>query len=359
MVIKMATQFRRIGVLTSGGDAPGMNNVIRAVTRAALSHGVEVIGINGGYSGLVNDNVRPLSARDVSNVVTNGGTMLYSDRCLEFKTEEGMAKAIATCKKYNIDGIVACGGDGTFRGATDLSNRGIPTIGIPGTIDNDITSTDYSIGYDTAMNTVVEMIDRLRDTCESHARCNVVEVMGNHAGGIAIQTAIACGAVDCVITETDFDEEAMYEKMIRLKNDGKRGFIVVVSELIPGYADPAFAKKIQERTGIETKFARLAHVVRGGNPTLRDRVTAARMGSVAVAELLEGKSNLVICEQNNEIVSLDINFAQTTDRLYKGKADLSELDKYSDEEKAVILATCEKKKNYFKDMTALLHEISG
>lgn len=359
MVIKMATQFRRIGVLTSGGDAPGMNNVIRAVTRAALSHGVEVIGINGGYSGLVNDNVRPLSARDVSNVVTNGGTMLYSDRCLEFKTEEGMAKAIATCKKYNIDGIVACGGDGTFRGATDLSNRGIPTIGIPGTIDNDITSTDYSIGYDTAMNTVVEMIDRLRDTCESHARCNVVEVMGNHAGGIAIQTAIACGAVDCVITETDFDEEAMYEKMIRLKNDGKRGFIVVVSELIPGYADPAFAKKIQERTGIETKFARLAHVVRGGNPTLRDRVTAARMGSVAVAELLKGKSNLVICEQNNEIVSLDINFAQTTDRLYKGKADLSELDKYSDEEKAVILATCEKKKNYFKDMTALLHEISG
>ncbi len=355
----METQFRRIGVLTSGGDAPGMNNVIRAVTRAALSHGVEVIGINGGYSGLVNDNVRQLTARDVSNIVTNGGTMLYSDRCLEFKTEEGMAKAIATCKKYNIDGIVACGGDGTFRGATDLSNRGIPTIGIPGTIDNDITSTDYSIGYDTAMNTVVEMIDRLRDTCESHARCNVVEVMGNHAGGIAIQTAIACGAVDCVITETDFDEEAMYEKMIRMKNDGKRGFIVVVSELIPGYADPAFAKKIQERTGIETKFARLAHVVRGGNPTLRDRVTAAKMGSVAVAELLEGKSNLVICEQNNEIVSVDINFAQTTDRLYKGKADMSELDKYSDEEKAVILATCEKKRNYFKDMTALLHEISG
>lgn len=352
-------EFRRIGVLTSGGDAPGMNNVIRAVTRAALSHGVEVIGINGGYSGLVNDNVRPLGARDVSNVVTNGGTMLYSDRCLEFKTEEGMAKAIATCKKYNIDGIVACGGDGTFRGATDLSNRGIPTIGIPGTIDNDITSTDYSIGYDTAMNTVVEMIDRLRDTCESHARCNVVEVMGNHAGGIAIQTAIACGAVDCVITETEFDEEAMYEKMLRLKNDGKRGFIVVVSELIPDYADPAFAKRIQEKTGIETKFARLAHVVRGGNPTLRDRVTAAKMGSVAVAELLSGKSNLVICEQNNEIVAIDINFAQTTDRLYKGKADISELDRYSDEEKAVILATCEKKRKYFKDMTNLLHEISG
>ena len=355
----MATKFRRIGVLTSGGDAPGMNNAIRAITRAALSNGVEVIGINGGYSGLVNDNVRQLSARDVSNIVTRGGTILYSDRCLEFKTEEGMAKAIATCKKYNIDGIIACGGDGTFRGATDLSNRGIPTIGIPCTIDNDITSTDYAIGYDTAMNTVVEMVDRLRDTCESHARCNVVEVMGNHAGGIAIQTAIACGAIDCVISEAPFDEEAMYEKMRRLKADGKRGFIVIVSELIPGYADPAFAKKIQEKTGIETKFARLAHVVRGGNPTLRDRVVGARMGSMAVAELLAGKSNVVICEQENETVAVDINFAQTADRLYKGKADESELEKYSKEEQAGILRLCEKKRRYFKDMTALLSEISG
>ena len=220
-------KFRRIGVLTSGGDAPGMNNAVRAVTRAAIAGGVEVIGINGGYSGLVNDNVRLLTARDVSNVVTHGGTMLYSDRCNEFKTEEGMQKAVETCKKYEIDGIIACGGDGTFRGATDLSNRGIPTICIPCTIDNDITSTDYAIGYDTAMNTVVEMIDRLRDTCESHARCNVVEVMGNHAGGIAVQTAIACGAVACVIAEEPFDEDAMIEKMLRLKNDGKRGFIGV------------------------------------------------------------------------------------------------------------------------------------
>ena len=165
--------FRRIGVLTSGGDAPGMNNVVRAVTRSAIANGVEVVGVMGGYHGLVHDEVKLLCARDVSNIVKDGGTMLYSDRCLEFKTEEGMAAAIETCKKYGIDGIVACGGDGTFRGATDLSNRGIPTIGIPGTIDNDITSSDYSIGYDTAMNTVVQMIDRLRDTCESHARCNV------------------------------------------------------------------------------------------------------------------------------------------------------------------------------------------
>ena len=354
----MAT-FRKIGVLTSGGDAPGMNNVVRAVTRAALASGVEVIGINGGYSGLVNDNVRQLSSGDVSNIVTLGGTVLYSDRCLEFKTEEGMAKAIATCKKYEIDGIVACGGDGTFRGATDLSNRGIPTIGIPGTIDNDITSTEYSIGYDTAMNTVVEMVDRLRDTCESHARCNVVEVMGNNAGGIAIQTAIACGAVACVINEAPFDEEAMYEKINRLKAAGKRGFIVIVSELIPGYADPAFAKKIQERTGVETKFARLAHVVRGGNPTLRDRVTAAKMGSRAVAELLAGKSNLVICEQANEIVSVDINLAQTADRLYKGKVGMEALEGYSEEDKAAILAAGEKKRARFQSLYALMNELGG
>ena len=353
------SQFRRIGVLTSGGDAPGMNDVVRSVTRAALSNRVEVIGINGGYSGLVNDNVRHLSARDVSNIVNIGGTILYSDRCKEFKTEEGMAKAIAVCEKYNIDGIVACGGDGTFRGATDLSNRGIPTIGIPGTIDNDITSTDYTIGYDTAMNTAMEMIDRLRDTCESHARCNVVEVMGNHAGGIAIQSAIACGAVACVICEKDFDEKAMMDKIKRLRADGKRGFIVVVSELIPNYAEEGFAKRIQEETGVETKFARLAHVVRGGNPTLRDRVTASRMGSRAVAELLCGKSNLVICEQAGEIVSVDINLAQTADRLYKGKAKPEELDRYSPEEKKIILALGDKKRKRFDDMYALLEEISG
>ena len=355
---KMAN-IRRIGVLTSGGDAPGMNNAVRAVTLAALSQGIEVIGIMGGYSGLVNDNVKVLTAKDVSDIVTRGGTALYSDRCLEFKTEEGMAKAVATCKKYQIDGIIACGGDGTFRGATDLSNLGIPTIGIPCTIDNDITSTDYAIGYDTAMNTVIQMIDRLRDTCESHARCNVVEVMGNHAGGIAVQTAIATGAVGCVIAETPIEEDAIIAKINAHKAEGQRGFIVIVSELIPDYADPAFAKRIQEKTGVETKFARLAHVVRGGDPTLRDRVTAAKMGSRAVKELLDGKSNIVVCEQAGEIVCLDINFAQTADRIYKGKAKPKEIEKYSAEEQAVIMATVEKKQNYFKEMMALVDEIAG
>ena len=199
--------FRKIGILTSGGDAPGMNAAIRAVTRAALSDGVEVMGIYRGYSGLIDGDIHPLGLRDVSNILNHGGTMLYSDRCPEFKTEEGMQKAIATCKKLGIDGIVAIGGDGTFRGATDLSRRGIPCIGIPGTIDNDITSTDETIGFDTAMNTVVEMVDRLRDTCESHARCNVVEVMGRNAGDITLQSAIATGATAAVIPECPFDKE--------------------------------------------------------------------------------------------------------------------------------------------------------
>ncbi len=351
-------KIKRIGVLTSGGDAPGMNSVIRAVTRTALSNNIEVVGIIGGYSGLVNDKVRTLTARDVSGIESLGGTVLYTDRCPEFKTEEGMAKAIATCKKYNLDGIVACGGDGTFRGATDLSNRGIPTIGIPGTIDNDIASSEYSVGYDTAMNTAVSAIDNLRDTCESHARCNVVEVMGNKAGGIAIQSAIACGAVGCIINERPFDEEALFDKMVHLRADGKRGFIVVVSEMIPFYASDDFARKVEERTGIETRFARLAHVVRGGNPSVRDRVTAAKMGSEAVKELINGKTNLVICERNNKITSLDINLAQTADRIYKGKEDRSTMNMYPEEDKILIRKIIDDKQRYFKDMYRLLADLT-
>ena len=364
-------RFKKIGILSSGGDAPGMNAAIRAAARRALSQGIEVVGILGGYAGLLGAAdesdpevirqryLRPFDTASVSNIVYRGGTILYSSRCPEFKTEEGMNKALKACHDNEIDAIVAIGGDGTFRGATDLSNRGIPTIGIPCTIDNDITSTDYAIGYDTAMNTVIQMIDRLRDTCESHARCNVVEVMGNHAGGIAVQTAIATGAVGCVIAEEPFDEAALMEKIKEQKAQGKRGFIVVVSELIPDYADPAFAKRIQEATGVETKFARLAHVVRGGDPTLRDRVTAAKMGSRAVSELLSGKSNLVICEIAGEIVSLDINFAQTADRIYKGKAKPEEIEKYDATEQDCINATVAKKQQYFKDMMALMEEISG
>ena len=294
----MENKFRKIGVLTSGGDAPGMNAAVRAVTRTALARGVEVMGIYGGYRGLIHDDMIELKARNVSNIIWRGGTFLYSDRCLEFKTEEGMQKAIENCKKHGIDGIVAIGGDGTFRGATDLSVRGIPTIGIPATIDNDITATENTIGFDTAMNTVLDMCDRLRDTCESHARCNVVEVMGRDCGEIALKAGIASGAVAIAIPEVPFDEDAAIERMIKAKAAGKRSMLVVVSEGVFNKEGKPYGedlkKIIQDKTGIETKFARLAHVVRGGAPTLRDRLTATKMGVRAVELLLEGKSNRVV-----------------------------------------------------------------
>lgn len=310
-------QFRRIGVLTSGGDAPGMNAAVRAVTRAALAHGVKVVGIKRGYSGLIDGDVSLLGVRDVSNIMNKGGTVLYSDRCPEMLTKEGKAKAIATCEKEEIDGIVAIGGDGTFRGAKALTELGIPCIGIPGTIDNDITSTDNSIGYDTAMNTVIDLVDRLRDTCESHARCNVVEVMGRGAGDIALNAGIATGATGIVIPEIPFNDDELVEKIKESRALGKRNFIVLVSEGVGSDYAPALAKKIQNETGVETKFARLAHVVRGGTPTLKDRVLASRMGVAAVDQLLLGNSNLVICERHGDIVATEIGYALTADMINK------------------------------------------
>ena len=322
-------QFRKIGVLTSGGDAPGMNVAVRAVTRTALSHGVEVVAIYRGYSGLIEKDVKNFAVRDVSNIVNKGGTVLYSDRCLEFKTPEGMAKALKTCEELEIDGIVAIGGDGTFRGATDLTAHGIPCIGIPGTIDNDITSTDYTIGFDTAMNTVVDIIDKLRDTCESHARCNVVEVMGRGAGDIALNTGIASGATAVVIPEFPADDNAICKKIKAAKKLGKRNFIVIVSEGVGSEYAPALAKKIEKETGVETKFARLAHIVRGGSPSLRDRVTASKMGVYAATELLRGRSNLVVCERDGKIVSTDINYALVLDKMYKGTLKDGDLDAFT------------------------------
>ena len=325
-------EFKRIGVLTSGGDAPGMNAAIRAVVRTALSHDVEVMGIYRGYSGLIDGDIRKLEFRDVSNIINKGGTSLYSDRCPEFKTAEGMAKAVATCKEFGIDGIVAIGGDGTFRGATDLTAHGIPCIGIPATIDNDITSTDNTIGFDTAMNTVVELVDKLRDTCESHARCNVVEVMGRGAGDIAISTGIASGATAIIVPEFHYDDDDIIGHILDAKALGKRNFISIVSEGVGSEYGPALTKKIQERTGIETKFARLAHVVRGGNPTLKDRVLATTMGAIAVEELLKGHSNLVMCDKLGKIVPVDINYALILDRMYKGKLGDGDLDSFSEED---------------------------
>jgi 6-phosphofructokinase 1 len=333
------TTFRKIGVLTSGGDAPGMNAAVRAVTRTALAHGVEVIGIKRGYSGLIDGDLAPLSVRDVSNIMNKGGTMLYSDRCPEMLTDEGKNKAIETCKKNEIDGIIAIGGDGTFRGAMALTKLGIPCIGIPGTIDNDITSTDNTIGFDTAMNTVIDLIDKLRDTCESHARCNVVEVMGRGAGDIAINTAIASGATAVVVAEIPHDDTAICKQIAESRKLGKRNFIVIVSEALGSEYAPALANKIQTLTGVETKFARLAHVVRGGTPTLRDRVLASRMGVHAVEQLLLGKSNLVICERQGDIIATDITFALTADRLNKGiEVTSEELAAFSQDEQNAMKA---------------------
>ncbi|MBQ8879226.1 MAG: 6-phosphofructokinase [Clostridia bacterium] len=351
-------EFKRIGVLTSGGDAPGMNAAVRAVARVALTRGVEVMAIYRGYSGLIHGDIKPLAIRDVSNIINRGGTVLYSDRCPEFKTKEGMEKALETCRKFGIDGIVSLGGDGTFRGATDLTAHGIPCVGVPCTIDNDITSTDATIGFDTAMNTVVELIDKLRDTCESHARCNVVEVMGRGAGDIALNTAIASGATAVVVPEFPYDDNSICKKIAKAKALGKRNFIVIVSEGVGSEYAPALAKKIQAETGVETKFARLAHIVRGGNPTLRDRVLASKMGTYAAEELLRGNSNVVVCERKGKIITNDINYALILDRMYKKTLKDGDLDAFSAEDIDRMKREIAEKESYLLDLFTVANKIN-
>ncbi|MBQ3066316.1 MAG: 6-phosphofructokinase [Clostridia bacterium] len=349
--------FRRIGVLTSGGDAPGMNAVVRAVVRTALDKGVEVVGIYNGYQGMIDDDMKLLTSKDVSHIINRGGTFLYSARCDEFRYEEGMQKAIANCKKHNIDGVIAIGGDGTFRGATDLSNRGLPTIGIPGSIDNDVTASDYCIGFDTAMNTVVEMCDRLRDTCESHARCNVVEVMGRTAGHIALRAGIASDASAICINEIPFDEAACIRSIKEERDNGKRSFIVVVAEGNGDYAEQ-LTKRIEEQTGVESRFVRLGHVQRGGIPTLEDRFIATQMGSYAVECLLEGKSNVVICKNGNAIVDYDINYAQTIDRMYKGKLSDEDIAALEPSVRAEMQAFCQMRKDQLHALYQIALEVA-
>ncbi len=351
-------EFKKIGVLTSGGDAPGMNAAARAVVRTALARGVEVYGIYRGYSGLIDGDIRKMGPRDVSNIINKGGTFLYSDRCLEFKTPEGMAKAIETCRRLEIDGIVAIGGDGTFRGATDLTNHGVPCIGIPATIDNDISSTDNTIGFDTAMNTVIELVDKLRDTCESHARCNVVEVMGRGAGDIALNTAIASGASAVVVPEFPHDDNSICKKIKRGREMGKRNFIVIVSEGVGSDYGPALAKKIEAETGVETKFARLAHIVRGGNPTLADRVLASKMGVYAVEALLRGESDLVVCEKKGKICTVDINYALVLDRMYKKTLKDGDLDRFDESDIAKMKREISKKKEHLLSLFTTENKIN-
>ncbi|MBR7100829.1 MAG: 6-phosphofructokinase [Clostridia bacterium] len=353
----MEKKFRKIGILSSGGDAPGMSAAIKSVACSAISRGVEVVGILGGYSGLINNRIKPLTKNDVSGIISLGGTYLYSDRCDEFKTEEGMAKAIETCKKNNIDGIIAIGGDGTFRGATDLSVRGIPCIGLPGTIDNDITATDTTIGFDTAMNTVIELCDRLRDTSESHARCTVVEVMGRNAGYIAIETGIALNAIGVALQEVPFDKEALFERMIEARNNGRRSFMVIVAEGLGSAFAQSLTKEIEQKTGIEARYNCPAHIVRGGRPTLRDRVLASVMGDKAVDLLLQGQSDVVICSRDNKIISTDIKYALIVDRMYKGKLKDGDLDAFTPEQIEDMKALCEERKAYFIDMCDIANTI--
>ena len=304
----MAKEVKTIGVLTSGGDAPGMNAAVRAVVRTALGHGMRVIGIHRGFNGLLNGETYEMNLRSVSEIIHRGGTVLYTARCLEFKTEEGQKKGAEMCQKLGIDAMVVIGGDGSFRGAKALANLGIPCIGIPGTIDNDIACSEYTIGYDTAMNTAVEMVDKLRDTTQSHDRCSVVEVMGRNAGYIALNVGIATGAIATLIPERPYDlERDILDRMQFTQKTGKKHFIVIVAEGA-GHAQD-LANEIQARTGIDSRATVLGHVQRGGSPTLRDRVTASRMGYQAVILLEKGIFNRVVAVSADKIVDYDINVA--------------------------------------------------
>ncbi len=301
----MDKEVRRIGVLTSGGDAPGMNALIRAVVRTATGKDISVLGIRRGYSGLINGDIVEMTARSVDGIIRRGGTMLYTARCKEMLTEEGIQKAADTCRYMGIDGLICCGGDGTFRGAQALSRKGVHCIGVPGTIDNDIVCTDYTIGFDSACNTAIECIDKLRDTMQSHERCSVVEVMGRRAGHLALHVGCAVGATAICLPERELDFDFdIIEKMRMGRIRGRNHHIIIVAE---GYGSAQeVADRIHEATGIDTRVTILGHIQRGGSPTSRDRVMATRMGYEAVCALQEGQSARVIVFKNNVVTSIDI-----------------------------------------------------
>ncbi len=370
----MEKSSKRIGVLTSGGDGPGMNAAIRAVVRAAALHGYESIGIERGYQGLLNGDVRKLGVRDVGNIIQLGGTVLYTARCPAFLDEKvqdqavqrckelgllGLVviggdgsfrgaralsnkgvpccpafldekvqdQAVQRCKELGLLGLVVIGGDGSFRGARALSNKGVPCIGVPGTIDNDIASTEYTIGFDTAINTVIENVDRIRDTSQSHDRCSVVEVMGRHAGHIALHAAVACGAIAVLIPEREYNIDTdIIDRMKNAMATGKQHFIVVVAEGVGNSEE--LTKYIEQHTGIETRLTVLGYIQRGGTPTAKERVYASVMGYRAVELLAAGKGNRVVAVQNNRTVDFDINEAlamkkHIDDYLYKVAAGIS------------------------------------
>lgn len=304
----MAKAVKTIGVLTSGGDAPGMNAVIRAVVRVAINKGLKVKGIMRGYAGLLDEEIVDMDSTSVSDIINRGGTILYTARCQEFTTPEGQKKGAEICRKHGIDGIVVIGGDGSFRGAGKLSALGINTIGLPGTIDLDIACTDYTIGFDTAVNTAMEAIDKIRDTSTSHERCSIVEVMGRNAGYIAMWCAIANGAEDVLLPERyDGDEQALINRIIENRKRGKKHNIIVNAEGI-GHSS-SMAKRIEAATGIETRATILGHMQRGGTPTCKDRMYASIMGAKAAMLLAEGKSNRLVAYKGGQFVDYDIQEA--------------------------------------------------
>lgn len=304
----MAKRIRTIGVLTSGGDAPGMNAAIRSVVRTALGKGLRVRGIRRGYQGLMEEEIIDLSARDVSDTIQRGGTILQTARCKEMRTEEGQQKAAAICMKYGIEGLVVIGGDGSFAGAQKLAKLGINTIGIPGTIDLDIDCTEYTIGFDTAVNTAMEAIDKVRDTSTSHQRCSIVEVMGRDAGYLALWCGIANGAEEILLPEEhNYDESEIIKRIIDNRDRGKKHYIIINAE---GVGDSInMAKRIEEATGMETRATILGHMQRGGSPTAKDRVYASIMGAKAVELLCEGKTNRVVGYKHGEYIDVDIDEA--------------------------------------------------
>jgi 6-phosphofructokinase 1 len=304
----MANKVNTIGVLTSGGDAPGMNAAIRAVVRCALAEGVKVKGIRKGYMGLLEEDIIDLDSKSVSDTIQRGGTILYTARCPEFIKPEGQDKGAAICKKHGIDGLVVIGGDGSFKGAQALAKRGVNTVGLPGTIDLDIACTEYTIGFDTAVNTAMQTIDKVRDTSTSHERCSIIEVMGRNAGYIALWCGISNGAEDILITERyDYDEQRIINKINNRRETGKKHYIIINAE---GIGDSyGMAKRIEAATGMETRATIIGHAQRGGSPTARDRYYASAMGAKAVDILIAGGSNRIVAYNEGKYVDYDIEEA--------------------------------------------------
>lgn len=300
--------IKTIGVLTSGGDAPGMNAAIRAVVRSGIHYGLKVMGIKRGYVGLIKGEIEEMSLRSVSDIVHRGGTILKTARCSEFRTEEGIQKGISMARVFGLDAVVVIGGDGSYKGARDMSKLGMPVIGLPGTIDNDISSSDYTIGYDTALNTVLDAIDKIRDTAYSHERCSVLEVMGRHAGYIALNVGIAGGADVILLPEMSFDmDKDIVKPIIEGRNRGKKDYCVVVAEGVGGAIE--ISKEIEAKTGIETRYTILGHIQRGGSPTVRDRVVASQMGAKAVELLVNDTINRIVSLKDDAVVDIEINEA--------------------------------------------------